>query len=356
MRSNRHSTSRRTLVRGLVRVVPPFSFVLCTLTICVFVATWSKLKPSEEFKPLSPAEVALVKRTAGIYEDATKVGDFEDVILVTAGNFGYVDMYTNWACHARRLGLKWLLIASDEEIYNEAGPDQAILSQNAAAVTSEATRFREVGFNLITCSKLQDVMRISQSARVDVVFSDCDNVFRADPFAMGASLAEAIRSRLYEYVYQHNENQSTWATEPFEGNTGFYYISGRRKRAGLRNLYSEALHSCKNRPEIDDQTNFWDAFRHMRSGVAYVRWRRTGGSLFSHRGAPFKSARFCSRDKIFDRRILSYCSLNASQHPVGFHDELSAMVTYHANYRVGHDSKKERLKQLGLWFDESCPM
>ena len=106
---------------------------------------------------------------------------------------------------------------------------------------------------------------------------------------------------------------------------------------------------------MDDQTNFWNAFREMRDGAAYSRWI-TEGEPFGHHGAPFKSASFCAGTKISDASVLSYCSLNAFQHPVGEHVELSALVTYHANFLVGRDSKRERLKRLGLWInDTSCP-
>ena len=354
MQSKWFTTGRRPTVQILIQMSLLLMFSLCAVLYYSVVTCWHKRKLSVNFEPLSASEIALVKSKTGIYTEATKMGEFKNVILLTAGNFGYLDMYRNWACHAQRLGLKWLLVASDRQMYSLIGPDQAILSQNAATATSQAENFRAAGFNLITCSKLQDVLRVSISAKVDVVFSDCDNVFRSDPFALGASLGGAIRSSLYEYLYQHNEKQSTWMIEPFEGNTGFYYISACQKRAGFQNLYFRAVQSCQERPDIDDQTNFWKAFREMRSGTAHSLWR-TRGKAFGHYGSPFKSATFCADTKISDTDTLSYCSLNASQHPVGLHDELSALVTYHANYRVGHDSKRERLKQLGLWIDKPCP-
>lgn len=187
MQCNQFAKGRRSPVRGVVRTSLCFVLSLCA-SLYFAVSTWQKPKLAEGFAPLSPAEIALVKSKTGIYTEAARTGDFENVIMLTAGNFGYVDVYRNWACHARRLGLKWLLIASDEQMYNFVGPDDAILSQNAAVATMKATKFRDARFNLITCSKLQDVHRISISANVDVVFSDCDNVFRHDPFALDALL------------------------------------------------------------------------------------------------------------------------------------------------------------------------
>ena len=49
--------------------------------------------------------------------------------------------------------------------------------------------------------------------------------------------------------------------EPFEANTGYYYVSAKKKSAGIRALWRAALDECAARPDMDDQTNFWAARR-----------------------------------------------------------------------------------------------
>ena len=109
----RHPHARAKMPESRVRSIP------CThiLILCFLVATFvvgrqsleSRLKSTKRkatrlvLKPLTETEVDLVKRKSGIYEDVTKSAHFQDIILLTSGNYGYVDMYRNWACHARRL-------------------------------------------------------------------------------------------------------------------------------------------------------------------------------------------------------------------------------------------------------------
>ena len=41
-------------------------------------------------------------------------------------------------------------------------------------------------FNTLSCSKLRIVLSLIEEADVSVVFCDADNVFKRDPFALGA--------------------------------------------------------------------------------------------------------------------------------------------------------------------------
>lgn len=304
--------------------------------------------------PLSPAEILVVRQKTGIYLDVTRAPHLQNTILLTAANFGYLEMYKNWECHAAKLGLKWVVLAAERRAYDAIGHELAILSDRTANLTSTATKFRDTEFNRLVCTKLHDVRRIILFAQVDVVFSDCDNVFRFDPFANGVSLGDKLRSGFYEYIAQHNEAQHSWVDEPSEGNTGFYFISGTRKRDQISHLFKSALKECDSKPEIDDQTNFWHVFREMRKGIAYSDWASSEEGNISAKGNPFKSAAFCEETITFDENVLAYCTLDAYDHPVGNHVSLDGLVTFHANFITGHDNKVSRLKDLSLWNNISC--
>lgn len=307
--------------------------------------------------PLSTSELDLLEKKTGIYMDEKKSQQLANVVLLTAGNFGYLTLYQNWACYAKSLGLKWLVLAADIQMYETLGPNIAILSDTASNQTSESTLFWEPKFNKLVCNKMHDVRRILLYGGVDVVFSDCDNVFRQDPFAFGVSLGDLIRTRRYDYVFQHNSPiQEAWIHEPNEGNTGFYFVSGTKNLAKITALFTASLTECKEHEELDDQSNFWSVFRRLRDGDVYRRWSASGTVDRTMNDEPFRGARFCDSEAndVEGGDILAYCSMNAYQHPAGAHKNISDLVTFHANFITGHDKKMARLRELNLWHEGSC--
>jgi len=58
------------------------------------------------------------KEMAGYYKDPTKNPALNKVIVMAGLNFGYLDFLYNFKCFMDRLGIKFLPIALDNQIYN----------------------------------------------------------------------------------------------------------------------------------------------------------------------------------------------------------------------------------------------
>lgn len=112
----------------------------------------------------------------GIYNNGVGDPTLRDTVLVTAANSGFSDFYKNWALKSQRLGLKWVLVALDQDIFDSEEESRVILSDNYQNINKAASSFREPDYNILVCSKLRIVASIVLSAGVNVVFSDVDNV------------------------------------------------------------------------------------------------------------------------------------------------------------------------------------
>merc|ERR1739841_250101 len=77
---------------------------------------------------------------------------------------------------------------------------------------------------------------------------------------------------------QHNMSCSE--EEQTSGNTGFYYLSGSRKKEKIRSLYLSILDQSRLQPYYDDQTLFWLIMLSIRNGDLYEQW-----SLNSNNGS-----------------------------------------------------------------------
>lgn len=88
----------------------------------------------------------------------TRMG-LEDTILLVSSNLGHVDLLDNWRHYADRLGLKYGIVAMDNELYSLLGEGGAVLAGNHDMATG-AHRFRSPQFNAISCNKLSIVLDI----------------------------------------------------------------------------------------------------------------------------------------------------------------------------------------------------
>lgn len=139
-------------------------------------------------------------------EDSEK---FSNVVLLTASNWAYSDFLQNWEFMAQQQGLKWAVLALDEQIYQHWGADRAVPSDPSFRVQSEQRfGFRSEGFNTLSCNKMRLVLQVMEDCDTDVVFSDSDNVFFQNPFQH--DLGSLIRSQRYHYIYQPNSRPKPW--------------------------------------------------------------------------------------------------------------------------------------------------
>lgn len=287
---------------------------------------------------------AAVRNHSGLYKDKKAHPELAGTILLTAANNAYMEMLENWEKHAAPLGLDWLVVALDRDIYNKLGPQRAILVDGKKV--SGTQHFRSAGFNVMSCNKIGTVLEILQDTGYDVVFSDADNVFKKDPFDSSNSLGDMMRSGKYHYLYQRNignrPDPSQTHREVKEGNTGFYWVSARRDLAATAVLFRDTLSRCHANAQIEDQKLFWEALREIRTGKEHTQ-NQAAFSCARHCGK-FSSAGSCS-SKIFE-----YCDLDPFEFATGW-DAMDdkKLVSYHANFVTGIYAKMGKLDKMGLW-------
>mmetsp|Transcript_122607 Transcript_122607/g.358066 ORF Transcript_122607/g.358066 Transcript_122607/m.358066 type:complete len:348 (-) Transcript_122607:252-1295(-) len=299
-----------------------------------------------------------VVKHAGLYMNKHAHPEFSNTVLVTAGNIAYSDMLRNWRCHADKLGLDYVIIALDPDIYNAADRDRSLLIDGGKYFRG-AARFRQGHFNEMSCSKVRIVLDILIHTGLNVVFSDPDNVFRHDPFARGVSLGDKMRLGTFQYIYQQNHgkrnppNESDIGSEVEEGNTGFYFVSGSSKRKGVQSLFRAALAECSQHKNIDDQTNFWKALKTVRRGLARSAF---GADSFACASLCGRGSPACGQEG--GEGVFDYCEMDPWNHATGW--EVAGwkgpqkIVTYHANFIGGNlTNKMGKLRRNGFW-DTGC--
>ena len=337
--------------------------------------TWDPTAPDAppRPRPLSfPAAVELRARR-GLYAEPAPAwaAEYSNTILVTAANFAYRDMLANWECAASSLGLQWVVVALDQELFDFLGPERAVMTTGEEL--SGTQHFETGGFNVISCNKLHAV-RNFLAAGADVVFSDPDNVFLKDPFRPGEELGLMIRQGI-DYVYtanlparfmwpsngmvaQHFGDPAAkahgWTTGERglmicatgdiedEGNTGLHYMRALAEQ-GIP-LFDKAIARCGTHPEKDDQTNFWVELHQIKT---------------SHCTKTYQSNGLVQLDIPNKPGYMSACCLDPRTYIAGGRVAKSdpSVVAYHANWVTGKPKKILKLKndapQPGLWFLEA---
>ena len=209
---------------------------------------------------------SVIRKKVGLFDDASSspVKDsFRNTVLLVSSNYAYYNMLQNWEFLASELDLKWAVLALDQKLYEELGPERAVPSQESFSV-SGAYGWREGNFQTLSCNKMRMALQIANNCKVNVVFTDVDNIFFRNPFEH--DLGRLIRSNRYDYLYQPNEVSSKSREHrcmkgkpPKENNTGFYFI--RHGNDVYKRVVKSTLDRCQNpKNEIDDQTLFWEEF------------------------------------------------------------------------------------------------
>ncbi len=329
-----------------------------------------------------------LRRVAGIYERPPSTAILaKRAVLLTSFNSAYVDLYLNWACHARPHGLRHLVWAQDRlavrmllrlpwSVLSTAIVDfepavgtlfySAHMSDALGAV-SWATSFRSSSFNRLTFFKLVAV-RLILHAGFDAWFCDVDVVFRSDPwpyFARSAVLHHGSASTRCDYEYAANErcgdgdDSRIEQDATAEGNTGFHlFVTSSRTLRWLR----QVLELASRIPELDDQSLLWTTLRarHQEGSAMHSRVSLLGNRSSDSLGAlpqailraearPDLSASTPKRDG-----MVHYCQLPRRTHVNGqcfaHADEgWRDAVVIHANWLSGNTRKVAKLARHGLW-------
>ena len=306
----------------------------------------TKEEPNDQCLPI-------IRKKVGLFNEETSSSpvkdDFKDTILLVSSNYAYYNLLQNWEYLANELDLKWAVLALDEKLYNELGPDRAVPPQHSFSV-SGAYGWREGQFQTLSCNKMRMAYEIATNCKVNVVFSDADNVFFKNPFEH--DFGRLIRSKRYDYLYQTNhpvyEPREDWCMQGkprAEANTGFYYIS--HDNDVYKRVVESTLERCQDpNNDIDDQSLFWQEFWKVKKDIE------------GHYGGPVKgSFHHCGFEEYEDpesvqedtKSSFNWCCLDPYYYPTGNNDVEKGPsnrdpVTYHANYAREYRKKILKLK------------
>jgi len=171
-----------------------FPVILALLTSAIYIRVVSSQQPTnlstvtkermaEYLKNNSLVDV--LKAASGYYTDASKAKQrgLQNTVLVTGGNFGYLNHIHNFNCFARRLELKYLVISMELHTHYYLQKrgfysyylDTSSSSNTTETIEEQSSAFREQQFNFITNKKkkaVQDILRLGYS----VIFSDTDGI------------------------------------------------------------------------------------------------------------------------------------------------------------------------------------
>ena len=123
---------------------------------------------------------AVIRNKVGIFNQEnsdSKVKDkFPDTVLLVTANYAYYNMLQNWEWLANELGLQWAVLALDERLFNELGPERAVAPDEKFAVSGQQI-YRQSQFHTLSCNKMNMALEVANNCGVNVVFTDTDNVF-----------------------------------------------------------------------------------------------------------------------------------------------------------------------------------
>jgi hypothetical protein len=255
---------------------------------------------------------------------------FRNVLLLTAANHQFQYYLQNWQIIAGELGLQWVVLSLDNQIYELLGREGILLPEEHQVET--AGKFGTSSYIKLVCNKIRVVLNLLHACSVDILFSDVDNVFLKDPFQH--HLGSMIASGYYDYIYQTNDD---WTPQPgqhscvsegvsvLEGNSGFHYL---RPTDNVKNLLNETLRRCsETNNTFDDQTLLWYV---LREGADSGTWHHCQANHTPSATKPFVS---------------QFCCLDPHFYPTGRRQPLNpnALITFHANWGA-RVRKKGKLK------------
>jgi len=309
-----------------------------------------------------PEFVNACKEMAGYYKDSTKNPLLKNTIFIAGINYSYRDFFHNFRCYTDRLGIKFLPISLDPNIYsyiknNNIAPTFLMPDvPGRGKVLSEASGFGGKNFNLIGCRKIEAVAG-ALALGYNVVFSDVDIAILRDP----------IHHLFFPGVdYVHSENIPCGSTfrwrfnHSMEGNTGFYSV---RSNPQTIRTWDLTYRACSQTPLYDDQTMFWLILRNNLNPIASpLPTCPAQQEDFSHlqqppahQGTVANSVVSCPLNScLFSAGGLrSYETFDKLKRGIKLTGQLA--VTAHANWMNGRQNKQDALTRTGLWLAKWQP-
>lgn len=323
--------------------------------------------------------------SSGLYTDSTPV--FKSSVMIVSCNFAVMDILMNWACHANRLGLKFLLIAMDKQLADVANEayfksqipyvyqgDPLTWKNGAKKIDANVhNAFRNGQFNTVSLYKLASV-RDAISMKYNVLFSDIDIVLLHDPipalFPPSVISDFGVVQPLPDFSYQ--QNIGGWWGDDWkkhkkdEGNTGMYFMQ--HSKQVLAFLDSAIERSWKH-TNLDDQTNLFDELQAWKKGDKVVSCLNKEDKARPVHGFEWpRDGRPGSRDDVLyicPLPRLPFATGYGHRAPLKWKEALSDNhidpILLHFNSLGrggGHDFKRQVIEEMQLWHwqdkDKTC--
>jgi len=349
--------------------------LLCFL---LYLSTTRSLAPRQSQRE---EELQIVlKSAAGVYKDASKNPSLSKTVIVTGGNYGYLNHVHNLKCWLDRIGMKFLVFALDPKAHKILSLDKEMnvfYWTGEEGVDEAPTEWQSSQFHVITNRKKEAALGLLER-NYDVIFIDTDvAVFR-----------DFMPYLLWNNVnYVHSVNSKCPQSDAWdfrrsddEGNTGFYYV---RSTPQTIKVFSDS-YMATNDPrlnKLDDQTIFWEVIRkssdpeiiplpkckhfdeetrkEIEAANPAKKQATTGnysamvtchldGCVFSS-GAP-RGLGPSGSLKANEKEGEAYGRLR-----VALANKKETLVSVHANYIVGNHAKQKGLDDHGYWLATKNP-
>ena len=149
----------------------------------------------------------LANISRGVYKDKVKMQKFglEKTIVVTATNYGFLNLFHNFNCYMEKLGFKYLTIALELHTHyylNRHGFVSYYLDHDEHSTLKDggadehAAGFDSKSFNSMTYKKCKAVYELLELG-YNIIFSDTDVVFLHDPVPY-------LLFQNVDYIHSHN--------------------------------------------------------------------------------------------------------------------------------------------------------
>lgn len=300
-------------------------------------------------------------------------------VLMTSCNYGYLNHVHNFKCYLDRLGLRALLVSTDERAHEAAqrsfgstlvsvslanatllgsmptrrikGDDaqrthQIRSSPQSALVAEEgAVEYHTHGFHVVTVRKIEAVIQVLQRG-YDVLFIDADVALLRDPW-------QHLPPSAADYVFSSNKVCPASSGGPFdfanpqdEGNTGFFFV---RATPGAIALLNATVAAAPSFPGLDDQSIFWRVARSTKTvTVAPMTSCSSPRPLLASPASAVPQVALCPLDEcVFSVGALRGAAFAALQAELARRG--ASAVSLHANWIKGNAAKAAALAARGLW-------
>jgi Nucleotide-diphospho-sugar transferase len=269
-----------------------------------------------------------LESASGVYYDRKHTND----IVVLNANYGYLDFLINWVCMSNRLNIKFVVLSLDDELHHHLNNNTNIPSISGRAFNISSppgfSNFASRDFTIINYQKFVTIHSILATGH-NVLYSDADTVLLEDPI-------RHLRKDV-DFEFQSDSDHPEFLVDDTPC-AGFFYV---RSTANARNLLRKTM-------DLVVDSNFTRMEQYVMKDIL-KEMRMSGDALYiPHNNLPPKT------DKLTYRQLPSLSFVNGG---IFFADNYEdrrktagvRTVMVHANFFVGSDQKRNKLRERGLW-------